>query len=89
MVQRAITLGSFTVLPVNRHVSLPVSSSRTLAALVRARDQGRQSERLLPLLSSEDPRPDRLEALIVSLVFGEVKPEDATARMIRILQQTR
>ena len=66
-----------------------MSSSRTLAALVRARDQGRQSERLLPLLSSVDPRPARVEELIVSLVFGGVKPEDATTRMIRILQQTR
>lgn len=89
MVQRTITLGSYTVLPVNRHVSIPVSSSRTLAALVRARDQGRQSERLLPLLSSVDPRPARVEELIMSLVFGGVKPEDATTRMIRILQEPR
>jgi hypothetical protein len=87
MVQRAITLGSYTVLPVNRHVSIPVSSSRTLAALVRARDQGRQRERLLPLLNWGDQRPARVEELIVTLVFGEMKPEDATTRLIRILQQ--
>jgi ABC-type glycerol-3-phosphate transport system substrate-binding protein len=87
MIQRAITLGSYTVLPVNRHVSIPVSSSRTLAALVRARDQGQQSETLVPLLRPGEPRLARAEALVVEVVFGEVKPEEATPRMIRILRR--
>jgi hypothetical protein len=77
------------VLPVNRHVSIPVSSSRTLAALVRARDQGQQSETLVPLLRPGEPRLARAEALVVEVVFGEVKPEEATPRMIRILRRPR
>jgi ABC-type glycerol-3-phosphate transport system substrate-binding protein len=89
MIQRAITLGSYTVLPANRHVPIPVSSSKTLAALVRARDQGSQSESLAALLRPGEPRLARAEALVVKVVFGEVKPVEATARMIRILQQPR
>lgn len=86
LVQRGITLGSFTVLPVNQHIAIPVSSSRTLAALVRAREQGLQSEQLLRLLRPGDTRPAQVQELFGELVFGELSPERATSRLIRILQ---
>ena len=89
LVQWAITLGSYTVLPVNRHVSIPVSSSQTLATLVRARDQGLQSDQLLPLVQPNNQRSTRLHGLITELVFGEVSAEAATSRLIAILQQLR
>ncbi len=86
LVQRAMTLGSYTVLPVNRRVSIPVSSSRTLAALVRARDQGMASESIRPLLRPADPRIAQVQALLTELVFGEVSAEAATPRLIAILR---
>lgn len=89
VVQRASTLGSFTVLPVNRHVEIPVNSSRILAALAHAREQGLQSDQLLPLIKPSDPRPAAVQGLISQLVFGELSPEEATPRLIRLLQPPR
>jgi hypothetical protein len=86
LVQRAVTLGSYTVLPVDRQISMPVSSSQTLAALVRARDQGLQTDQLMRLLRSGDRRPAQLQALISAVVFGELSPEQATPRLINLLQ---
>ena len=89
LVQRALTVGTFTVLPVNRHVSIPVSSSQTLAALVRAREQGDQTNQLRRMLHPLDPRPQQMQALVTDLVFGEVAPEAAGDRLIQILQRKR
>jgi len=85
LVQHAVTLGSSTVLPVDRHINVPVSSSQTLAALVRARDQGLQTDQLMRLLRSGDRRPAKLQALISEVVFGELSPEEATPRLINLL----
>jgi len=87
LVQRGVTLGSYTVLPVDRQISMPVSSSQTLSALVRARDQGLQTDQLMRLLRSGDQqRPAKLQALISEVVFGELSPEQATPRLINLLQ---
>ncbi|MFM9099894.1 MAG: extracellular solute-binding protein [Cyanobium sp.] len=86
LVQRSLTLGSYTVLPVNRHVSIPMSSSQILAALVKARDQGLQIERIRPLLQPGDPRVAQVQALLTEVVFGEVSAEAATPRLIAILR---
>lgn len=86
LVQRSMTLGSYTVLPVNQRVSIPVSSSKILAALVKARDQGLTSERLRPLLRPADPRVAQVQSLLNQLVFGEVSAEVATPRLIAILR---
>jgi len=88
LVQRGVTLGSYTVLPVDRQISMPVSSSQTLSALVRARDQGLQTDQLMRLLRSGDQqRPAKLQALISEVVFGELSPEEATPRLINLLRE--
>jgi len=56
---------------------------------VRARDQGLQSDQLLPLVQPNDQRSTRVHGLITELVFGEVSAEAATSRLIAILQQLR
>jgi len=88
LVQRTVTQGSYTVLPVERQISVPVSSSRTLAALLKARDQGLQTDQLMRLLRSGDQqRPAKLQALISEVVFGELSPEEATPRLINLLRE--
>jgi hypothetical protein len=88
LVQRTVTLGSYTVLPVDRQISMPVSSSQTLTALVRARDQGLQTDQLMRLLRSADQqRPAKVQALISEVVFGELSPEQATPRLINLLRE--
>jgi len=87
LVQRTVTQGSYTVLPVERQISVPVSSSQTLAALLKARDQGLQTDQLMRLLRSGDRRPAQLQALISEVVFGELSPEEATPRLINLLRE--
>lgn len=86
LTQRSITLGSQTVLPANRFVTVPVQSSQVLAAMVAASNQGLQSNSLVTLVHSNDPRIPRLQTLLTELVFGERSPEAATTELLQILQ---
>ena len=85
--QRSLTLGSQAGLPANRFVSVPVQSSQALATLVRAADQGRQSNPLVGTLHTNDRRLPALQTLITELVFGEIRATEATPQLIRILRE--
>ena len=86
LTQRTLTLGSSTVLPANRFVTVPVQSSQVLAAMVAAANQGLQANSLVTLVHSNDPRIPRLQTLLTQLVFGEANPNGATTELIEILQ---
>ncbi len=86
LVQRDLTIGSQTVLPANRYVKVPVSSSTVLAAMVKAGEQGSQINEMVAMLHSNDPRIQTNEQLISQLVFGEMTPQEATDQMITVLQ---
>jgi len=86
LTQRTLTLGSQTVLPANRFVTVPVQSSQVLAAMVTAANQGLQTNNLVTLVHNNDPRIPRLQTLLTELVFGERSPEAATTELIQILQ---
>jgi len=86
LTQRTLTLGSQTVLPANRFVTVPVQSSQVLAAMVAAANQGLQANSLVTLVHTNDPRIPRLQTLLTQLVFGESSPEGASTELIRILQ---
>jgi hypothetical protein len=86
LVQRDLTMGAQTVLPANRFVKVPVSSSTVLAAMVKAGEQGSQINEMVSMLHSNDPRIRTNEHLITQLVFGEITPSEATERMITVLQ---
>lgn len=86
LTQRTLTLGSQTVLPANRRVSVPVQSARTLKAMVTATEQGQQSNRLVALLNKEDGRMPAVQTLITALVFGEISPTAASAQLIQTLR---
>ena len=84
--QRTLTLGSQTVLPANRFVTVPTQSSQLLAAMVTAADQGRQTNSLVALVHLNDPRIPRVQTLLTKLVFGETNPAGASTELIRILR---
>ena len=86
LTQRTLTLGSQTVLPANRFVTVPVQSSQVLAAMVAAANQGLQANSLVTLVHTNDPRIPRLQTLLTELVFGESSPEDASTELVQILQ---
>ena len=86
LTQRTLTLGSQTVLPANRFVTVPVQSSQVLAAMVAASNQGLQANSLVTLVHTNDPRIPRLQTLLTELVFGESSPEGASTELIEILQ---
>ena len=86
LIQRALTMGSQTVLPANRFVKVPVSSSNVLEAMVKAGEQGSQINQMVAMLHTNDPRIKNSEHLITQLVFGELSPTQATERIITILR---
>ncbi|QPN60617.1 extracellular solute-binding protein [Synechococcus sp. CBW1002] len=86
LIQRSMTIGTFSLLPVNRFVPPPVSSSSTLEALVESQRQSNATEPLLDLLHAGDPRLEALAQTLVQLVFGALSPEAATEALIRDLR---
>lgn len=84
--QRRYVLESEEVLPVNRFVETPVSSSGVLAALADAR---RQFETSSPLLrkpfdvSHLNGMVKELEALIQKVLVGVITPEEGTQQMLQ------
>ena len=86
LTQRTLTLGSQTVLPANRFVTVPVQSSQVLAAMVAAANQGLQANSLVTLVHTNDPRIPRLQTLLTELVFGESSPEGTSTELVQILK---
>lgn len=86
--QRNLTLGSQVVLPANRFVKVPVSSSLVLEAMVTSAQQSNRTTLLGDLLHSRDPRLASTQGLITELVFGEVSPASASQSLIAALRET-
>lgn len=87
LMQRSLTLGSQTLLPANRFVKVPMQSSLILEALVTSQSGGARTTTMANLLRNDDPRLKGVQALITQLVFGEVKPQEATNALIELLQR--
>lgn len=88
LTQRALTLGSQTVLPANRFVAVPVQSSQVLRSMQEAADQGLQANDLIALLHSDRNRPARLRNLLIQLVYGELSARAARQKLVQILAAT-
>ena len=86
LTQRNLTLGSQVVLPANRFVRVPVSSSATLRAMVTSVQQGSQINTLIKLMQSNDPRAAEIQTLLTTLVFGEIPPTKAGQSLVAILR---
>jgi arabinogalactan oligomer/maltooligosaccharide transport system substrate-binding protein len=85
LMQRALTVGSQSLLPANRFVKVPVQSSTVLAALDQSNQQSDQFSSLLTLMHDNDPRLNKAQALITELVFGEVNPKSSAQALIQLL----
>lgn len=84
--QRNLTLGSQVMLPANRFVQVPLSSSAMLRAMVESARQGNQTNSLVELMHSNDSRLVEIQALLTTLVFGEVPAASAGQQLVTILR---
>lgn len=89
LMQRALTVGSQTVLPANRFVKVPVQSSRVLEAMDRSNRQSDQMAPIVKRMHDNDPRLPKVQALITELVFGEVSARSSADALIHILRSQR
>ena len=87
--QRTLTMGSQTVLPVNRFVTVPVKSSQVLETMATAAQQGHQADELAARLNRGGPSRGRIQTLLTELVFGETNPEVAADQLVRLLEPRR
>ena len=89
LTQRTLTIGSQTLLPANRFVKVPVSSSLVLDALNTSNQQGDQLNAIVKLMHDNDARLPKAQALITDLVFGEVSPRATARALIRLFGEQR
>ena len=89
LTQRSMTIGSLTVLPANRLVSLPLQSSQQLQAMQIAAEQGQQTNPLAALIRSDDSRIPQMQTLLTRLVFGEANPVETADALLPVLERRR
>jgi hypothetical protein len=90
LMQHLLTVNNQQSLPVNRFAQAPVASSAKLKALINAQEQFKQSSLFSqsPLaLNRLDNYSRELEALLTQVVVDVIGPEQASARLIKILRQ--
>jgi ABC-type sugar transport system, periplasmic component len=86
-VQRDLSLRSFSFLPVNPFVTVPVESSSILRSMVTAREQAADSQPSLSIISSYGEASRSIQTLLVPLIFGVSTPEETADALIKALQQ--
>jgi maltose-binding protein MalE len=84
--QRNLTLGSLVMLPANRFVQVPLSSSAVLRAMATSAQQGNQTNSLVELMHSNDSRVAEIQALLTPLVFGELPAAPSSRQLVTILR---
>jgi len=77
LMQRMLTLGSQTVLPANRFVTVPLKSSQILEAMNTSYEESPAITSALESIAVKDNRLSRAQAEITNLLFGENTPENA------------
>jgi maltose-binding protein MalE len=87
--QRNLTLGSQVMLPANRFVQVPLSSSAVLRAMATSAQQGSKTNSLVELMHRNDSQVAEIEGLLTTLVFGEVPAASAGRQLVTILRNRR
>lgn len=85
--QRAITVRTRELLPVNRNVSVPVESSQDLAALVAAQRQSEESPALQVLTQPHASFENRANRILIRFHYGELDTTTAADALIEALRQ--
>lgn len=91
-VQRALTLASRMLLPVNRFVPVPVASSGRLAALEKAQGQYRRASSALDVSFNADRVQQKLptiERVITNVMLGALSPSQGADALLRLLPPRR
>ena len=90
LMQHLLTVKNQQSLPVNRFAQAPVASSAKLKALINAQEQFKQSSlfsQSAVALNRLDQLSSELESLLTQVVVDVIGPEQASARLIKILRQ--
>ena len=90
LMQHSLTVDSEQALPVNRFAPAPVASSAKLKVLINAQEEFQQSSlfsQSAVALNRLDQLSSELEALLTQVVVDVIGPEQASARLIKILRQ--
>lgn len=83
--QRDMVLRNQYVLPVNRKVAPPVSSSSVVAAMVEGRQQSIQSSTLRLVGRSSKSQRDAWQALLTRFLFDDLSQQDTLKGLIELL----
>ncbi len=87
--QRDMVLRNQYVLPVNRKVAPPVSSSSVVAAMVEGRQQSIQSSTLRLVGKSSKSQRDAWQALLTRFLFDDLSQQDTLKGLIQLLGSER
>jgi arabinogalactan oligomer / maltooligosaccharide transport system substrate-binding protein len=87
--QRDMVLRNQFVLPVNRKVAPPVSSSSVVAAMVEGRRQSVQSSTLRLVGKTSKSQRDAWQALLTRFLFDDLSQQDALNGLIDLLDGER
>ena len=87
MVQRNLSLRSLAFLPVNPAVSVPVRSSRTLAALTKSREDSMLHSSALADLADRRNLDGNGSQVLVPLVFGALNPRSSLDALLKALEK--
>ncbi len=87
--QRDMVLRNQYVLPVNRNVAPPVSSSSVVAAMVEGRQQSIQSSTLRLEGKTSKSQRDAWQALLTRFLFDDLSQQDALKGLIQLLGSER
>ncbi|MFM1899761.1 MAG: hypothetical protein RLZZ216_337, partial [Cyanobacteriota bacterium] len=89
LMQRMLTLGSQTVLPANRFVTVPLKSSQILEAMNTSYEESPAITSALESIAVKDNRLSRAQAEITNLLFGENTPENAAESVANLFPKSR
>ncbi len=87
--QRDMVLRNQYVLPVNRNVAPPVSSSSVVAAMVEGRQQSIQSSTLRLVGKTSKSQRDAWQAVLTRFLFDDLSQQDTLKGLIQLLGSER
>jgi hypothetical protein len=87
LMQRALTLGSQTVLPANRFVMVPLQSSEILKAMDTSYQESHVITPALESVAVKEKRVAAVQAQITGLLFGEKSPESAAEELSQLFRK--
>lgn len=86
LMQRNLTLDSLEVLPVNRFVPAPVTSSMILGSMMRSAQAAEQASPLVLALMGNPAVQPALTGVLAKVIFGDLDPRQAVDVVVNTLK---